>query len=351
MIYDHYLAVKQWTPSFNSSEACFGRTMVWIRLSGLSMMYFEESVIRTIAAAVGKPIKVDLVTRSMERGRYARVCVELDLAKPVEDEVWVHDHWHKVEFESLHMVCSSCRCYGHVARNCNQHIASPVVENGHTKTDETRSVSEKVAREGKLQEENLMQSSKHQSPDTVSNLNDSGDHADWITVDKKKSKSRGKKRVTPNVSKAMQNTQAKEFFKPRDARDGFKKTHVQLHGKACENFKKNGTSSSSQFGPSFSFSAVKPNAMVSGGRNMRDVMVVQEGPSSGSSQAAKRKRSRVMKVPPSSLLITATDEVTKAPSKVLIGDLENDVEVALEEVSRKGVVVPEELLDLNRGSQ
>ena len=48
--------------------------MVWIRLSGLNTMYFEESVIKTIAAAVGKPVKVDLVTRSMERGRYARVC-------------------------------------------------------------------------------------------------------------------------------------------------------------------------------------------------------------------------------------------------------------------------------------
>ena len=104
MVHDHYLAVKQRTPSFNSSESCFGCTMVWARLSGLNMMYFEESVIWTIAAPIGTLVKVDLVTKSMEKGQYARVCVEIDLAKPVTVEVWVTNHWHRVEFESLHVI-------------------------------------------------------------------------------------------------------------------------------------------------------------------------------------------------------------------------------------------------------
>ena len=104
MVHDHYLVVKQRTPSFNSSESCFGCTMVWARLSGLNMLYFEESVIRTIAAAIGRPVKVDLVTKSMEKGRYAKVCVEIDLAKPMRDEVWVTNHWHRVEFKSLHVI-------------------------------------------------------------------------------------------------------------------------------------------------------------------------------------------------------------------------------------------------------
>ena len=120
MLQDHYLVVKEWSPSFNSCEPCFGRTMVWIRFSGLNVMFFEEKSMKTIAAAVGKPICVDFVTKSGERGHFARVCVEVDLSVPVIDEVWVHDHWHKVEFESLHLICSDCKRYGHVARNCDR---------------------------------------------------------------------------------------------------------------------------------------------------------------------------------------------------------------------------------------
>ena len=73
MLHNHYLAVTEWSPSFNSSKSYFGRTMVWVRLSGLNMMYFEESVIQTIAQAIGKSIRVDLVTQSFERGSYARI--------------------------------------------------------------------------------------------------------------------------------------------------------------------------------------------------------------------------------------------------------------------------------------
>ena len=46
--------------------------MVWIRFSRLNMMYFEESVIRTMAVAIGEPVKVDLVAKSMNRGHFGR---------------------------------------------------------------------------------------------------------------------------------------------------------------------------------------------------------------------------------------------------------------------------------------
>ena len=106
------------SPSFNPCESCFGRMMVWIRPSRLNMMYFHDKATRTIAAMVGRPIKVDLVTKTMERGHFARVCVKIDLAQPVVDQVWMCDHQHAIELESLHLICSTCGCFGHVAKNC-----------------------------------------------------------------------------------------------------------------------------------------------------------------------------------------------------------------------------------------
>ena len=73
------MAVKQWSPLFNPYEACFSIMIVWIRFSCLNVVYFEESVMKTIAFAIRKSIKVEFVTKSIKRGRYANVCMEIDL--------------------------------------------------------------------------------------------------------------------------------------------------------------------------------------------------------------------------------------------------------------------------------
>ena len=87
MINYHYLAVKRRTPQFNPCHECFRVTMIWIHFPYLNMMYYEEGIIWSIVATVGKPIKVDMTTRLMERRQYARVCVEVDLAHLVAEEV------------------------------------------------------------------------------------------------------------------------------------------------------------------------------------------------------------------------------------------------------------------------
>lgn len=61
------------------------------------MLYYAESARRVIVAGIGKQVKVDINTQKMEYGRYARVYVEVDLLVLVDNEVWIQDHWHKVE--------------------------------------------------------------------------------------------------------------------------------------------------------------------------------------------------------------------------------------------------------------
>lgn len=65
-----------------------------------------------------KPTKVDRNTLKVERGRFARICVEIDLNQPVVGKVCLNDHWYKVSYEGLHIICSNCGCYGHLGRNC-----------------------------------------------------------------------------------------------------------------------------------------------------------------------------------------------------------------------------------------
>lgn len=118
MLYDHYLAVSTWTPDFASPNAKIDRTTVWIRFPGLSLVYYGESFLLALASVVGKPIKVDRSTLKVEGGRFAKICVEMDLNQPAVGKVWLNGYWYKVAYEGLHIICSNCGCYGHLGRNC-----------------------------------------------------------------------------------------------------------------------------------------------------------------------------------------------------------------------------------------
>ncbi|XP_020206144.1 uncharacterized protein LOC109791283 [Cajanus cajan] len=136
MIFDHYLSVQRWEPDFVSPSTQVNKTLVWIRFPGLNLMFFDKSFLLGLASAVGVPSRVDMPTVNVARGKFARVCVEIDLTVPVVGKVWFRDHWYKVEYEGLHLICAKCGCYGHLSRDCAtlppnpSNVQSPVVEGG-----------------------------------------------------------------------------------------------------------------------------------------------------------------------------------------------------------------------------
>ena len=56
---------------------------VWARLPELPIEYYEANVLRHIGNAIGPVLRVDTQTASEARGRYARVCVQVDLDAPL----------------------------------------------------------------------------------------------------------------------------------------------------------------------------------------------------------------------------------------------------------------------------
>jgi len=92
--------------------------MVWVRIPSLNLVFYNESFLMAMASTIGKPIKVDLHTLNVERGCFARICIEIDLDQLVLEKLWIKDNWYKVEYEGLHLICSNCGCYGHLGRDC-----------------------------------------------------------------------------------------------------------------------------------------------------------------------------------------------------------------------------------------
>ncbi|MCI00080.1 hypothetical protein A2U01_0021096, partial [Trifolium medium] len=95
---DRYLLVRQWTSDFNTEKELF-KTMVWARILSLNFVYYDESFLWTLASAIGHPVKVDLDTLRVEYGRFARVCVDIDIRYPATGKIGINGEWYEVQYE------------------------------------------------------------------------------------------------------------------------------------------------------------------------------------------------------------------------------------------------------------
>lgn len=196
MLFDHYLCVFHWSLEFVSSNAKIQKTMVWVRFPGLNLLYYNESVLMGIASVIGKPIRVDKNTLNIERGRFARVCVEIDLTKPVVGKYSLDEQWYMVEYEGLHLICSTCGCYGHLTQTCTQNSAGPAanLETPSTNIDQggrvlhlTHEVREANSVSGQENPKGSTGVMFHAPPEEGVNAELSkGVHGDWMTVTRKK---------------------------------------------------------------------------------------------------------------------------------------------------------------------
>jgi len=118
MIADHYLTVRTWHPNFDPYEAKIDKVVVWVRLPDLAMGYYDNSVLWTIGNKIGKTLKVDRATSIGMRGNYARICVEVDLTKPLLAKFKFRRRVRCIMYEGLHLICFHCGQYGHKQETC-----------------------------------------------------------------------------------------------------------------------------------------------------------------------------------------------------------------------------------------
>ena len=84
MLGDNYLVLREWVPNFVPKEDNIMHLMAWVRIPNLSVEYFNiHFLLHKIGKKIGKVVKVDSTTANVERGRYTRLCVEIDLSKPL----------------------------------------------------------------------------------------------------------------------------------------------------------------------------------------------------------------------------------------------------------------------------
>ena len=99
LIHGYYIAIRPWSENFKPSEATITHTWVWARLPELPIEYYDKEVLFEIGEAIGRPIKIDPITERQEKGRFARICIEVDLRRPLIAHVDLAGLQQKIEYE------------------------------------------------------------------------------------------------------------------------------------------------------------------------------------------------------------------------------------------------------------
>ncbi|KAI9092494.1 hypothetical protein K1719_027622 [Acacia pycnantha] len=119
MIEDHYLIVQRWRPNFNPWKVDLQCVIAaWVRLPDVPFEFYNVESLRRIGNMIGKMIKVDRSTSIYDKGGFARICVEIDLKKPLLPTYLVFGEERPIVYEGLHNVCFSCGKYGHQKADC-----------------------------------------------------------------------------------------------------------------------------------------------------------------------------------------------------------------------------------------
>ncbi|KAI9079784.1 hypothetical protein K1719_038405 [Acacia pycnantha] len=118
VIEDAYLNVARWRPEFDPKMATIDSVVAWVRFPDLPAPFFDKKFLLSLRNSIGKAIRLDVHTTQRTRGKFARMCVELDLTKPLIPEFSVEGQTLSVVYESLGVLCQHRGRVGHKKKEC-----------------------------------------------------------------------------------------------------------------------------------------------------------------------------------------------------------------------------------------
>ncbi|KAK9984346.1 hypothetical protein SO802_033871 [Lithocarpus litseifolius] len=91
---------------------------VWIRLNELPIEYYNVEALLQIGKSIGNVLRIDTHTAFEAKGRFARLCVHIDIDKPLITTILIGKFEQPVCYEGIQKLCFSCGRMGHRRENC-----------------------------------------------------------------------------------------------------------------------------------------------------------------------------------------------------------------------------------------
>ncbi|KAK4384651.1 hypothetical protein Sango_3040200 [Sesamum angolense] len=115
------IRVFKWSPTFTPDQQSF-IIPICVSFPELPAHLFHKDAIFSIASIVGTPLQMADSTYNQSKLSRARVCIEVDLLKPLLEEfdLQIQDRKivQKIEYEQIPRYCSLCKHVGHQDLEC-----------------------------------------------------------------------------------------------------------------------------------------------------------------------------------------------------------------------------------------
>jgi hypothetical protein len=92
---------------------------VCVRLPELSIEYYHKDSLLRIGGGLGSVLRVDFNTAAGTKGRFARICIQLDLEKPLARTIIVGKARPAVIYEGIGLLYFHCGKIGHHREWCS----------------------------------------------------------------------------------------------------------------------------------------------------------------------------------------------------------------------------------------
>lgn len=116
------ISLMPWREDFHPLTEKIVSAPVWLRFEALPQEYWHEQILESLANCFGKFLKIDEFTLRNEKARFARVCVEVDLSKPLKVGARIGPpgrlFFQSVAYENLPVFCYNCGHIGHHVSSC-----------------------------------------------------------------------------------------------------------------------------------------------------------------------------------------------------------------------------------------
>lgn len=122
------LQLSPWKPYFELAFAKLTIAAIWVQFHNLPVEFWGCETLETIASQLGTLLRIDELTTSLVRTKYARVCIEINLSKPLNKGFYIGDDIHCVFvvllYERLPTFCYVCGMIGHGSNKCTHKVVT-----------------------------------------------------------------------------------------------------------------------------------------------------------------------------------------------------------------------------------
>eukprot|EP00253_Pinus_taeda_P017858 PITA_17858 len=110
--------MRYWEECYNPNKEKFLAALVWVRLFGLPLDFWDSEILEGIGNRIGSFVKIAEATKKGRYTSYARICVYMNIANPIPNTVELEYHkevWQQtLDYEHIPFRCRICHEYGHL---------------------------------------------------------------------------------------------------------------------------------------------------------------------------------------------------------------------------------------------